>query len=38
MEKFKNTREDKDLFPYEYGAENYNDMRAVWFNLYKSNH
>ena len=26
MEKFKNTREDKDLFPYEYGAENYNDM------------
>jgi len=35
MEKFKNTREDKDLFPYEYGAENYNDMREVCFNLYK---
>ena len=36
MENFKNAREDKDLFPYEYGADNYNDMREVCFNLYKS--
>ena len=29
MDNFKNTREDKELFPYEFGAKNYNDMREV---------
>ena len=28
MDNFKNLKEDKDLFPYEYGAEDYRDMRG----------
>ena len=33
MDNFKNHKEDKDLFPYEYGASSYDHMRESIFAL-----
>ena len=35
IDNFKNTREDKDLFPYECGAEDYRDMMQICFAMLK---
>ena len=35
IDNFKYTREDKDLFPYECGAEDYRDMMQICFAMFK---
>ena len=36
IDNFKNNREDKDFFPYEYGAEDIDDMKSVCFTMFGS--
>ena len=35
IDNFKNIREGRDLFPYECGAEDYEDMQQICFAMYK---